>query len=244
MNKYALLALDMDGTLLNDEHSVSKATAQAIQAARNNGVTVILSTGRAFKNAVKYAEELDLTGPHITVNGSEIWKDRNELYVRHLLDQDKIRKMYELSQKYDTWFWAYSTNQLYNRHNWDADIDAEQWLKFGYDTEDDEIRGHILTELRMMGGLELTNSSPHNIEINPEGINKASGLRTVCKMLGYEMSQVVAVGDSLNDIAAIQAAGLGIAMGNAQEKVKLAADAVVATNNNDGIAEAIHRFLL
>lgn len=244
MSKYALLALDMDGTLLNDEHTIGKATAQAIQEVRNQGTTVILSTGRALRNAVKYAEELNLTGPHVTVNGSEIWKNSHELYVWHLLDQDKIRKMYELSEKYDTWFWAYSTNHLYNRHNWNVDIDAEQWLKFGYETEDDEIRGRILTELQKMGGLELTNSSPHNIEINPEGINKASGLMTVCKMLGYEMSQVVAVGDSLNDIAAIQAAGLGIAMGNAQEKVKLAADAVVASNNEDGIAEAIYRFLL
>ncbi|MNI76727.1 Sugar phosphatase YidA [compost metagenome] len=99
-------------------------------------------------------------------------------------------------------------------------------------------------QLQDLGGLEITNSSPSNLEINPLGINKASGIREVCKLLGLEMSQVVAVGDSLNDLAAIQQSGFGVAMGNAQEVVKQEADAVVATNNNDGIAEVIQKYIL
>ncbi|MNP64340.1 Sugar phosphatase YidA [compost metagenome] len=94
-----------------------------------------------------------------------------------------------------------------------------------------------------MGGLEITNSSPHNLEINPLGVNKAAGILEVCKLLGLDMSQVIAVGDSLNDLAAIQQAGLGVAIGNAQETVKEEADAVVASNNNDGIAEVIQKYI-
>lgn len=104
---------------------------------------------------------------------------------------------------------------MYNRNNWDGEILSREWLKFGYSTEDDEIRHKLLMRLQDMGGLEITNSSPHNLEINPLGVNKASGIREVCKLLGLEMSQVVAVGDSLNDLAAIQQAGFGVAMGNA-----------------------------
>ncbi|WP_028546863.1 Cof-type HAD-IIB family hydrolase [Paenibacillus taiwanensis] len=244
MSKYTLLALDMDGTLLDEDQRVSEDTAQAIAEAQAAGVTVILSTGRAIQNAVPYADQLGLTGPMVTVNGGEVWKNPQELYIRHLLQRSSVSKMLELSEKYDTWFWAYSTERLYNRENWNGNVEQEDWLKFGYFNEDDTIRGQLLDELRTLGGLELTNSSPHNIEINPLGINKASGVQTVCDLLGLDISQTIAVGDSLNDIAVIRHAGLGVAMGNAQEEVKQAADAIVASNIESGVAEVIRRFIL
>ncbi|MCY9512698.1 Cof-type HAD-IIB family hydrolase [Paenibacillus apiarius] len=244
MSKYTLLALDMDGTVLDEDQNISSETADAIRAARDAGIIVMFSTGRAFQNAQPYAEELGLESPMVTVNGSEVWKNPHELLVRHLLDRDTVRKMVELSEKHDAWFWAYSTERQYNRENWDADIDAEEWLKFGYFTEDDNVREQLWKELGAMGGLELTNSSPHNIEINPIGISKASGIQTVCDLLGFTMSQVVAVGDSLNDLAVIRAAGLGVAMGNAQDEVKNAADVVVRSNNEHGVAQVIREYLL
>ncbi len=244
MSKYTLLALDMDGTVLDEDQNISTETADAIHAARDAGIIVMFSTGRAFQNAQPYAEELGLESPMVTVNGSEVWKNSNELLVRHLLDRDAVSKMVEMSEQYDAWFWAYSTERQYNRENWDADIDAEEWLKFGYFTEDDQVREQLWKELRAMGGLELTNSSPHNIEINPIGISKASGIQTVCDLLGFSMSQVVAVGDSLNDLAVIRAAGLGVAMGNAQDEVKKAADVVVRSNNEHGVAQVIREYVL
>ncbi|TVX87099.1 Cof-type HAD-IIB family hydrolase [Paenibacillus agilis] len=244
MSKYALLALDMDGTLLDDDHVVSQETANAIAEAQQAGVTVMLSTGRAIQNALPYAEELGLNGPLIVVNGSEIWRNPQELYMRYLLDRDAVQQMLNLSEKYDTWFWAYSTKALYNREKWSGEVDQEDWLKFGYYNEDVDVLSSILAELQAIGGLELTNSALTNIEINPAGISKASGIRTVCELLGIEMSQVVAVGDSLNDLAVIQQAGLGVAMGNAQDAVKQAADVVVASNNEHGVAEVIRRFIL
>ncbi|GEM_PF-4167994 len=98
--------------------------------------------------------------------------------------------------------------------------------------------------LQDMGGLQITNSSLDNLEINPAGITKASGIEQVCKLLGITMEQVIAVGDSLNDIAAIEAVGLGVAMGNAQDAVKEAADVVVAGNNEDGIVQVIREYML
>ncbi|UHA74629.1 Cof-type HAD-IIB family hydrolase [Paenibacillus sp. 481] len=244
MSKYKLLALDMDGTVLDDDHNISSETVAAIQDARAAGVTVMFSTGRALQNAMSYIEQLQLDAPVVTVNGSEVWRNPHELHVRHLLERDAMKKMVQLSETYDSWFWAYSTERLYNRENWNADIDSEQWLKFGYFTEDEQKLQHILTELRAMGGLELTNSSLQNIEINPRGISKASGIRSVCELLGLDMSQVVAVGDSLNDLAVIQQAGLGVAMGNAQDEVKEAADVVVSTNNEHGVAQVIRQHIL
>lgn len=83
-----------------------------------------------------------------------------------------------------------------------------------------------------------------NLEINPLGVNKATGIKQVCELLGLDMSQVVAVGDSLNDLAVIQQAGLGVAMGNAQQTVKDEADLVVASNNENGIVEVIRDHIL
>lgn len=242
--KYRLLALDMDGTLLNDDQVITPKTVKWIQKAVDAGVHVCLSTGRATHSAMPYAEQLGLKTPMIMVNGSEVWREPNELYRRSLMDPALVQKMYELAQEYDIWFWAYSLDRVYNRNNWDGNIMGREWLKFGYSTPDDEIRHKLLLQLQEMGGLEITNSSPQNLEINPLGVNKAAGIREVCKLLGLKMEQVVAVGDSLNDLAAIQQAGLGVAMGNAQETVKQEADVVVASNNEDGIAEVIQKYIL
>jgi len=241
--KYRLLALDMDGTLLNDEQIITPTTVKWLQKAVDAGIHVCLSTGRAFTSAFPYAEQLGLETPMITVNGSEVWRAPHEIYRRSLMDPMLVKQMYELAKEDDIWFWAYSTEKVHKQDNWDGNVTGREWLKFGYHTEDDELRHNLLLRLQDMGGLEITNSSLHNLEINPLGVNKAAGILEVCKLLGLDMSQVIAVGDSLNDLAAIQQAGLGVAMGNAQETVKEEADAVVASNNNDGIAEVIQKYI-
>jgi hypothetical protein len=132
------------------------------------------------------------------------------------------------------------------KSTWNASIafEQEKWLKFGYTVEDEDIRHEIETKLNRMGGFEITNSSPINIEVNPLGISKASGLKDVCEILGIGMHEVVAVGDSINDLAAIQTVGLGVAMGNAQEIVKESADLIVGSNEEHGVAQVIRDYLL
>lgn len=244
MSQYKLVALDMDGTLLNEEKQVSPANREAIYAALEAGVTVIFSTGRGVQSALPYAEELKLETPIVSVNGSEVWKAPHDLLKRTLLDLDLVRRMYDLAIEHDTWYWAYSVEGMYNRDNWAEDITKPQWLKFGFYTENKESLEIIRGELARWGELEITNSHPDNLELNPKGISKASGIEEVCKLLGIEMSQVIAMGDSENDIAMIRAAGLGVAMGNAQDGVKRIADLVTATNDEDGVAKIIQEYVL
>jgi 5-amino-6-(5-phospho-D-ribitylamino)uracil phosphatase len=242
--KYRLLALDMDGTLLTDNHRITPETARWIHKATEAGVHVCLSTGRDYHEAVPFGLELGLETPMIIVNGSEIWRNPKELYHRELLGPELVEKMYRLSRVKNVWFWAYSVDGLFNEQNWyDGVIEEKEWLKFGYNIQDDQIRHEVLMELQNIGGLEITNSSPWNIEVNPQGISKASGIRRVCDLLGIDISETIAVGDSLNDLAAIQAAGVGVAMGNAQLAVKENADYVTASNNDDGIAQVIRKFI-
>lgn len=248
MGDYKLLALDMDGTLLNEQSEISSENALWIERALEAGVTVSFSTGRGFQSALPYAEQLKLETPMITVNGGEIWQRPHVLHRRKLMNASDVKRMHELALKHEgTWFWAYTTSQVYNLEKWidpAGDYDAYHWLKFGYYTEDDAVRQRILAEVTEWGALEISNSSPHNLEMNPLGVSKASALQELCGVLGIEMSQVISVGDSLNDIAAIRESGLGVAMGNAQEAVKEAADFITATNNKHGVAEVIKQFIV
>ncbi|MNZ68111.1 putative phosphatase YwpJ [compost metagenome] len=248
MGNYKLLALDMDGTLLNEQVEISAENAEWIQKARDAGVTVSFSTGRGFQSALPYAEQLKLDTPMITVNGSEIWHRPHVLHKRTLLSPSYVKQLHELALVHsEAWFWAYTADQIFNKEKWIEpadDYEAHHWLKFGFYTEDDHIRERLLAEVQSWGALEITNSSPWNLELNPLGVSKATAIAELCGLLDIDMSQVIAVGDSLNDIAAIREAGLGVAMGNAQEAVKEAADFITLTNDEHGVAEVIKRFIL
>jgi HAD superfamily hydrolase (TIGR01484 family) len=244
MGKYKLLALDMDGTVLNEDQLVSEANRQAIAAAIEAGVTVMFSTGRGIHSARPFIDELKLQSPIVTINGGEVWRAPDDLYKRHLMDAKWIRQMHEMAIEYDSWFWAYAIEGVYNRDNWPGDIDQIEWLKFGYYSENLEKLAAIRKELESWRVFEISNSHPFNLEMNTLGISKASGLMDICGLMGIEMSEVIAMGDSLDDLAMIRTAGLGVAMGNAQDEVKQAADIVTASNVEDGVARIIEQYIL
>lgn len=247
MTTFKLLALDMDGTLLNDELHISDVNLKWIKKAIEQDVTVIFSTGRGFINAIGYAQDIGLETPMITVNGGEIWSKPHVLLERKTLDAKWIGKLHGLTEQYpNTWFWAYTSERIYNKDSWHelkGDASEHEWLKFGYYDEDIETVQAIRQHIEEWKGLEISNSSIYNLEINPLGVSKATALEQLCEHMGISMQEVIAVGDSLNDIKAIKAAGLGVAMENAQDEVKAAADAITFSNNDHGVAEVIRRFI-
>jgi phosphoglycolate phosphatase (TIGR01487 family) len=238
-----LVALDMDGTLLNNKGQISPANQEAIKTAKEKGVFVVLSTGRSLLTCREHADDLELTSYLVTVNGSEIWDENRELVERNLVNPEHINWMWELSKQHNAKFWAINTERtLHNEmpedlYNW-------EWLKFGFSIDDDVTRELVLKELTAKNEFELTNSTLKNIEVNAAGINKARGLEVVCTRLGIDMKNVMAVGDSRNDLMMIKEAGLGVAMGNAQDVVKEEADWITATNEEDGVAKAIQKWVL
>ncbi|MGO4269225.1 Cof-type HAD-IIB family hydrolase [Paenibacillus sp. TAF58] len=244
MGSYKLLALDMDGTLLDDDKKISVENREAIQEATKAGKIVIMSTGRGAVSAMPYIQELGLTSPLVVVNGSEVWESPSKLLKRTLLPVETVRNLHRLAQTYDCWWWAYSVQGVFNRESETMDIDSQEWLKFGYYTENMEKLQQIRDIVEGWGTLEITNSHPSNIELNPLGISKASGVETVCQLLGISMSEVIAMGDSENDIAMIREVGLGVAMGNAQDEVKRIADITTVTNNEHAIAKVIRTYML
>jgi len=238
-----LIALDMDGTLLNENGEIPDENRAAIKEAHENGIHVVLSTGRSIATCRDQAKSLLLKSYLVTVNGSEIWDYQGNLIERNLVDEEHIKWMWDLSQKHKVRTWATSCER-----NWidemPDDFSKSEWLKFGFHIEDDVVREEVLNELKKRNCFEITNSSPVNIEVNALGINKAKGLQRVCKLLHIKMDNVMAVGDSLNDISMIKEAGIGVAMGNAQQLVKETADYITLTNQENGVAYAIRKWAL
>jgi HAD superfamily hydrolase (TIGR01484 family) len=244
MAKYKMIALDLDGTLLDEERRISAKNKQYIQRAREAGAVVCISTGRGFKSALEHVADLGLDGPFVTANGSEVWFDQQTLLSRHLLTHEQVRKLIEVADSLGIWYWSYTVDGLLSRENFDGKIEKVDWLKLGFYDEDVQKLRAALEIIKDWPGLEISNSHELNIEINPQGISKAVGLQLVCERLGITMDQVVACGDSLNDVEMIKAAGVGVAMGNAQQAVKDIADWVSLSNQEDGVAAAIEKFIL
>lgn len=142
-----LIAIDMDGTLLNDEQLISDENRNAIREAEDKGVYVVISTGRTLMTCRELAESLKLSSFLITANGSEIWDSNFNLVERKLLHTDHIKMMWDLRNKHNTNFWASTVNKVW-RGEFPENITDHEWLKFGFDIEDDDIRNEVLAELR------------------------------------------------------------------------------------------------
>ncbi|RKQ35886.1 HAD family phosphatase [Oceanobacillus halophilus] len=241
--KVKLIALDMDGTLLTTKHEVSSRTKEAISRALDKDIHVVLSTGRGFRTCYPYAEELKLTSYLITANGGEVWTVDKNLLDQHLLDTALIEKLWSIGKEVGVYMWMISTDGAF-RNEAPENFYEYKWLKFGCESRDKNKLDQMVKELSYYKELELTNSLPINVEANPKGVSKARALHFLCEKIGITMDEVMACGDSLNDIKMIQEAGIGVAMGNAQEAIKNVSNHVTDTNDNDGVAKAIEKFVL
>ncbi|GAA5417594.1 5-amino-6-(5-phospho-D-ribitylamino)uracil phosphatase YcsE [Paraliobacillus ryukyuensis] len=237
-----LIALDMDGTVLHTDHTISKENERAIKQAIAQGVEVVFATGRHFSTCKAYAASLGINYL-ITVNGGEIWTINGELLDRNTLSKEAVAKYQKLYNRYQPWTWLVSKDRVWRNEQPDR-LENDTWLKFGFDVSDDKVRENMIQELSEEKSIELSNSSPTNIEINAVGVNKAKAIEKLCAKLDIEMNQVMAMGDSLNDIKMIQEAGFGVAMENAQDEVKKVAEWVTTHHTKDGVAEAIDKWLL
>ncbi|OLO26371.1 phosphoglycolate phosphatase, TA0175-type [Alkalihalophilus pseudofirmus] len=238
-----LIAIDLDGTLLNHQHEISMENREAIKQAEAQGIHVVISTGRTIMACEELVKSLSLSSYLITVNGSEIWDENGKLIDRQILDVEHIKHMWQLKQQHNTFCWAATVGNVW-KEKFPEEFTEHEWMKFGFDVKDDNIRKVILDELLQIKELEVSNSSLTNIEINAAGVNKARAIEKVCKRLGITMDHVLSMGDSLNDLAMIKEAGIGVAMGNAQPSVKNAADWVTTSNVEHGVAVAIQKWAL
>lgn len=202
------------------------------------------ATGRGLPNTKAIWSEVFPNSPAVLANGAEVWLDCNTLLERFYMPTDAVLKLYELAQAAGGSYWAYSTNGLVQNIDLQTHDPGEGWYKFGIFHPDRNTITQLWNIAAALDGVLVTSSHPSNIEVSAEGVSKRSGLERLCTELGIQLSEVMAIGDSHNDLDMLRAVGLGVAMGNGSDEVKEAADEITKTNAEDGVALAIQKYLL
>lgn len=269
-----LIALDIDGTTLRKGSILSNRTCGAIRAAMSHGVEVVYATGRMLdalpedlmeRTAVRYA---------ITSNGANVVdvKNYHSIYENTIMGET-VEKVLEVVTKYNVLVEAFIKGSAYLDKTWVPRMEGfglpESYLRYAQRTRrpvenlygfmtkaesgiecinlnfgDTSIKAEVYERLSDLKGISITSSFPHNWEIGAATANKADGLRALCEHISINHDHTMACGDNENDLEMINFVALSVAVDNAVESVKMAADYIVSSNEEDGVAEAIERFIL
>lgn len=271
--QYKLLALDLDGTFLNDTESISHSNLASVQKASKEGVKIIITTGRSYNSAKRFIRMVNVPDPTITFNGAVIINSgevlrkitlHNELIqdlIKLLKDMDYCPIVYTADgQKYYETFGKYTEDFLSFSKGFEKELKKLPHL---LDRKwDNVIRLSVIAgkydvpllhaELKKRFGQTIrtidTFFSGWNFwifEILDKLCSKSNGLQFLCEKYGFSRKEVIAVGDNNNDLDMINWAGLGVAMRNGMDSVLREADYVTEyTNNEDGVTEVIQKFIL
>jgi Cof subfamily protein (haloacid dehalogenase superfamily) len=262
---YKLIAIDVDDTLLNDDLEVTPATRAALKAALERGVTVTLATGRMFASARQVAEGLQLNVPIITYQGSLVKTllDGEVLYERYVpadaaaeLDGYCAAKGLHLQLYVDDKLYVREDNEKVKAYARQSKIPFIVEPDFGSLLTQPLIKMLIIDEpayldevaadLQPLIGdrVHITKSKPYFLEFMHKEGTKGHALKFMAEHIGCTMEETIAMGDAWNDREMLQAAGLGVAMANAQPALKELADYVTKSNNEDGVAHVVDKFIL
>lgn len=262
---YKLIAIDVDDTLLTDDLIVTDGTREAMEAAIAAGVTVTLATGRMFASAHKIARQIKLNVPIITYQGALVKTllDEQVLYERSV-PADAALELHDYCVKHGLHLQLYVDDELYGTEDNEKIKAYSRQSNIPYRIEPDF--GRLITkplnkmlviddpdrldaialELAPLLGdrVHMTKSKAHYLEFMHKEGTKGHALQFMARHLGCTMDQTIAIGDAWNDREMIQAAGLGVAMGNSIEALKEIADYVTFTNNEEGVRHVIEKFVL
>lgn len=273
-HKIKMIGLDLDGTLLTDKKELTARTKAVISRTLSQGIVVLVATGRPWMGIPEELRNFPGMRYALTSNGARIIDAQEERVIEeHLLSPELALQALEICGKYDTLQEVYFDGQGYapadkmavvERYHRNPSmceymrktrIPVDNIFKLvkeenrGLDKvqalfADMEERTQAWRELREVSGLELVGSLRYNIEINTAGVNKGTGLVNLGKVLGIKREEIMAFGDGDNDIVMLKEVGIGVAMANAEDKVKETADYITLSNEEDGVAEAIEKLVL
>ncbi|WP_324825437.1 HAD family hydrolase [Sinanaerobacter sp. ZZT-01] len=270
-----LIALDMDGTLLNEQGRLSLSSRRVLEKVMEEGIHVVISTGRVFSALPEDVLDVDGMEYAITSNGANILKlkDQSTVYsnligednileiLPHIQDEDIMieaffdhdvvaeRRCLENLQRYGM---VTERSQIYTLSTRKPVENIEQVIKekagrmenINLIFSDKEKRAAYWRFFSKFPSITVTSSMPYNLEIGGATTSKADALQHLCGLLNVQHNQVMACGDSENDLAMLQFAGLSVAMANAAEPLKKIAHFITKTNREDGVAHAIQRFVI
>ena len=265
---YKLIAMDLDGTLNNDEKQITEKTLHALLAAQKKGIRLALASARPSPGLYRERDILQMSnygGILMSYNGGRIVDaGTGKVLYETAMDLETTRSVLRFLETLPVTPILDDGVQFYVTDPRGYKVEYECWNNRMECTQVDDLAAFlsfapvkILMSVQpeelaavqekiaafLPESLSVVQTAPFYLEVIPKTINKGQGIRDICKVLGITSAEVIAFGDAANDIPMLQEAGMGVAMGNAQQPVKDAADHVTRTNNEDGIAVALDKFL-
>ncbi|CUH96574.1 hypothetical protein P22_2664 [Propionispora sp. 2/2-37] len=269
--KFECCVCDLDGTLLNSNMEISEESVKAIQQLQECGITVILATGRNDLYVKALAKQIGVSAPIISCNGSLIREQSTGevIYSRHLpCDHDRtmveycIRRGYDFTvSTYDCIYCRPDSKRVQLFHQYNNKVDPEFRVPLKELTQAEELPLGSLLKLfiwrlsaeqvrkfegqhNRAGLLSIVSSEKDGLDIMPQGVSKGAALQYFANRQGIDLAHTMVFGDNYNDISMMELAGLPIAVANAEQAVKQAAKYVTLSNDEDGVAHAIRKYIL
>ena len=283
MDDIKIIALDLDGTLLDSEKRLSEVNRAALARAAEKGVLIVPTTGRFFGMMPPAVRDLPFVRYAITINGAQVYdRETDTAIVRDEIPLDMALQVMETLDRYDViydcyrqnWGWMtaalqekaadYATNEHYLKmvrefrkpvpelkahlRETAADGDVQKVMLFATNRE----RSTAIDCLRRLSDeitarfpeIKVTASTWNNLELNIKTAHKGNALKRFVEHLGYTLENCMAFGDGMNDFTMVEAAGLGVAMENAESEVKRVAKYVTLSNDADGVAAGLEKWVL
>lgn len=269
-----MIGFDLDGTLLTTDKILTERTKKALEAAANQGVILVPATGRPLCGLPKELLELPFIKYAVTANGARILETKTEQVLSEMLiSVEKAREILDIFSDYDTLRDVYydgigysekeklvhiqdyvmtkamgeyilntrvpveSVEEKFEAEN--RGTDKVQAL-FRYQTDKEEAWKRI----RKVTGVEATGALENNIEVNAEGVHKGIALLKLGEIFGISWEEIAAFGDGSNDTMMLKTVGMGVAMANGMPEVKAAADRLTDSNDEEGVARFIEKYIL
>ncbi|MFE8699847.1 sugar-phosphatase [Cytobacillus sp. FJAT-54145] len=267
---YRLMAIDIDGTLFNDQKQITKEVNEAIQAAKAKGVKVVICTGRPIGGVQSILEELNLKGEDqyvVTYNGALVQNTYTKQAVaEQSLAYKDLQVLYKLSLEINSPMHFFDTTTIYtpnkdiNRYTIHESFVNQVPLK--YRTIEEVSKDILIPKVMFADEPERLNeiiaaipasfkedyamvkSAPFFLEILHPSVSKGNAIKQLAEVLSISREEVICIGDGENDLSMIEYAGCGVAMGNAEQSVKDVADFHTRSNNEHGVAYAIENLIL
>ena len=268
--KYKMLVLDVDGTLLNDEKEISKRTLNTLLKVQQMGVRIMLASGRPTYGLLPLAKKLELgtyNGYILSYNGGQVINASNgEVVFERRINPEHITYLEKKAEKNGFSILTYNGDTVVTNNPNDPHVQAEAALN-GMKVEHQEFFSAAIDyppckcmlvsddeealvglenhwKRRLNGVLDVFRSEPYFIEITVNGVDKAESIARLLEHIDMKREQCICCGDGFNDKTMVEYAGVGVAMGNAQQVVKDVADYVTASCDEDGLVEVIKKFVL
>ncbi len=258
------IAFDLDDTLLRDDRSISPYTISVLRRAAEKGIRIIPASGRTGRSMQHFVDQIGCADCYVCCNGAEVRTPGHQLLMQELLSVEVAKEVAAWAEHHGVYAQTYDDVRFYfNRHGkYAEDYKVSSSLEGQYVGNLEAFMTQPTTKILLMDEsarivellheaqgiwgdrVSLTCSKPYFLEVNPLRATKGNALKWIAGHHGFTMEQLVAFGDSLNDMSMLEAAGTGVAMANAREDVKARIPTICRSNQEDGVAHYIEQYIL